>query len=124
MRIGTGDHIRYCDAEMIIRNSKLEAKMRDRMLYLIRKASDSNLSSALEKMCRKYDLNNNQCERILDQFDALGISPITLRNDSKFSSLPSLISLLQEDQQSIPKRDEEGFIILEWKDTMPMKRHS
>ena len=124
MQIGTGNHIRYCDAETAIKNSKLGAKMRDRMLYLIRKVSDSNLSSALEKLCKKHDLNNNQCERILDQFDALGISPITLRNDSKFSSLPSLISLLQEDQQSIPKRDEEGFIILEWKDTMPKKRHS
>lgn len=116
MQIGTGDHIRYCDAEMAIKNSKLGAKMRDRMLYLIRKVSDSNLSSALEKLCKKYTLTNNQCERILDQFNVLGISPITLRNNSKFSSLPSLISLLQEDQQSIPKRDMEGFIILEWKD--------
>jgi len=121
MQIGTGKHMRYCDAEAVIRDAKLEKKIKDRMLFLIRKVSDSNLSSALEKMRKEYNLNDNQCERILNQFDALGISPITLRNDCQFKSLSSLLSLLQEDQQSIPKRDAEGFIILEWKNDIPKK---
>ena len=119
MQIGTGNHIRYCDAEAAIRKSKQKEKIKERMLYLIRKISDSNLSSALEKMRKEYGLNDNQCERILNQFDALDISPITLRNNSQFESLPSLISLLQEDQNSIPKRDDDGFIILEWAIPIP-----
>ena len=52
-------------------------------------------------MCEKYNLNDNQRERILNQFDALGISPITLRNDSRFQLLPSLLHLLQKDQDAI-----------------------
>ena len=119
MQIGTGNHIRYCDAEAAIRKSKQKEKIKERMLYLIRKISDSNLSSALEKMRKEYGLNDNQCERILNQFDALDISPITLRNNSQFESLPSLISLLHEDQNSIPKRDDDGFIILEWAIPIP-----
>lgn len=121
MQVGTGNHVRYYDAESRISKAKLEGKLKDRMLYLICKISDSNLSSALDSMRKKYDLNSNQCGRILNRFDKLGISPITLRNDSQFEFLPSLISLLQENQYTIPKRDEDGFIILEWKGGMPKK---
>ena len=114
MQVGTGNHIRYCDAEACIKKAKLEDKQKNRMLYLIRKVSDSDLSSALVNMCKEYNLNNNQCERILNRFEELGITPITLRNNSQFGSLPSLISILQKNQNFIPKRDEAGFIILEW----------
>jgi len=82
------------------------------------------LSSALDKMCEKYNLNDNQRERILNQFDALGISPITLRNDSRFQSLPSLLHLLQKDQDATLKSDDEGFIILQWKNDIPKKLRS
>ena len=122
MQIGTGNHVRYCDAEARIEKAKFENKLKDRMLYLIRKVSDSNLSSALDSMCKEYNLNSNQCDRILNRFDELGISPITLRNNSQFESLPSLISILQENQHSIPKRDEDGFIILEWKNDVHKNR--
>ena len=115
MQIGTGNHIRYCDAEACIEKAKLKDKLKDRMLYLIRKVSDNNLLSALDSMCKEYNLNSNQCDRILNRFDELGISPITLRNNSQFESLPSLLSILQKNQHAIPKRDEDGFIILEWK---------
>lgn len=121
MQVGTGNHVRYCDAEARIETAKLADKLKDRMLYLIRKVSDSNLSSALDSMRKEYDLNNNQCERILNRFDELGISPITLRNNSQFESLPSLISILQKNQHFIPKRDDDGFIILEWKKGIPKK---
>lgn len=124
MRIGTGNHIQYRDAEAFIVKAELEDKMKKRMLFLICKASDSNLSSALGKICEKYNLNDNQCERILNQFDALGISPITLRNDSRFQLLPSLLHLLQKDQDAILKRDDGGFIILQWKNDIPKKLRS
>jgi len=75
-------------------------------------------------MCEKYNLNDNQRERILNQFDALGISPITLRNDSRFQLLPSLLHLLQKDQDAILKRDDGGFIILQWKNDIPKKLRS
>lgn len=113
MKLGTGTHIRYRDAEARIKESKLEDKIKDRMLYLIRKTSDGNLSSALKKLCEEYNLSNNQCDRILNRFDKLGISPITLQNNSRFESLPSLISLLQKDKHDIQKRDSNGFCILE-----------
>lgn len=46
MQVGTGNHVRYCDAEARIEKAKLEDKLKDRMLYLIRKVSDSNLSDS------------------------------------------------------------------------------
>lgn len=81
----------------------------------------NHLSSALDSMRIEYNLNSNQCERILNRFDELGIGPITLRNNSQFESLLSLISILQKNQHAIPKRDDDGFIILEWKKGIPKK---
>ena len=113
LKFGTCTHIRYCNTETRIKEAKLEDKIKDRMLYLILKTSDGNLSSALKKLCSEYNLNYNQCERILKQFDELCISPVTLQNDSQFESLPSLISLLKRYQPDMPKRDNNGFYILE-----------
>ena len=46
-----GNTIRYEDAVDLISSTKMKAKTRERMLYLLRKASDSDdLSSALKKM--------------------------------------------------------------------------
>jgi len=89
----TGAYVRYQDAVDIIKGVK-HLKTRVRMLYLLRKASDSEiLTAALAKLNEKYGLSGNQCRHILKKFRNLGISPITLKNSSKFSELPPLLTL-------------------------------
>lgn len=82
------DYVRYEDGATSVSAVKGK-KTRERMLYLLRKTSDSrDLTAALEKLRDKYDLNINQCNTVLKEFKKLGISPITLRNDSYDDKLP------------------------------------
>lgn len=61
------------------------------MLYLLRKTSDKDsLTAALDALRKKFNLSKSQCNTILNKFKNLGISPITLRNDSDFDVLPAL----------------------------------
>lgn len=93
---GTGRHLRYRDAVQLIENAGLKTKMRERMCYLLRKSSDSQtLTAAIEKLKVKYSLKSNQCKTILTKFEELDVSPITLRNDSDYESLPSLLSFFE-----------------------------
>lgn len=74
--------VRYVDAIALVSTVRKESK-RERMLYLLRKTSDSdNLSNALEKLKEHFQLSNGQCRSVLKAFEKLGISPITLPNAS------------------------------------------
>lgn len=84
-----GNILRYKDAEKVIESAKLKGKTRERMLYLLRKTSDKDsLTAALKDLKSEYQLTSGQCRTILKKFRKLGISPITLRNDSDFDCLP------------------------------------
>jgi len=81
-------YVRYKDAVQMIENSKYKAKTRKRMLYLLRKTSDSqNLTAALKKLKEKFDLKNGQVDTVFKKFRELGISPITLANSSDLKEL-------------------------------------
>lgn len=93
--LGSGEHVRYQEAVTLIESAKMKKKMRERMLYLLRKTSDSNnLDHALAKLGKKYDLKESQVNRVLKKFQKLGISPITLQNRSAIDALLSLLSVL------------------------------
>lgn len=84
-------YLRYEDAVDLINGSKMKSKMRKRMLHLLRKTSDKDsLSNAVGALRYEYSLSEGQCNTILKKFKELGISPITLRNDSEFDELPAL----------------------------------
>lgn len=87
-------YLRYEDAVELIEGAKLSKKSRERMLYLLRKTSDKDsLSAALDDMRKKFGLKKGQCNTVLKKFRKLGISPITLANNSKFKELPTLTDL-------------------------------
>lgn len=87
-----GNHLRYKDAVKIVSQIKGKKKQ-ERMLYLLKKTSDSDtLTAALKKLKKKYHLSENQCRTVLKQFKKLGISPITLTNNSDFKCLPGIHS--------------------------------
>lgn len=94
---GTGEHLRYCDAVKVIEEANIKRKTRKWMLYLLQKTSDcQTLTTAVERVKAKYSLKSGQCKTLLKKFDSLGISSITLRNDSDYESLPSLLSLFND----------------------------
>lgn len=91
MQSACKQYLRYADAVALVESAKLKRKTRDRMLYLLRKTSDKDsLTAALEDLQTKHHLSKSQCNTILKKFQKLGISPITLRNDSDFDELPAL----------------------------------
>lgn len=93
MQPAEGNYLRYQDAVDSVSQIKGK-KARKRMLYLLRKTSDSEtLSAALEKLSKKYDLSKSQCRTVLKKFEQLGISPITLANTSGWEQLPGIKSL-------------------------------
>ena len=70
-------------------------KTRERMLYLLRKASDrKSLSAAIEDLRVEFGLVSGQITRVLKKFDKLGISPITLTNADSEENLPVLAEFL------------------------------
>ena len=85
-------YLRYEDAvEQIKHVQLLKEKTRNGMLCLLRKTSDKDsLTTALEHLKIRENLSNSQCNSILKKFKRLGISPITLRNDSRLNMLPAL----------------------------------
>lgn len=87
-------YVQYKEAVHMVGTIKGQ-KNRKRMLYLLKKTSDSNsLTTALEKMREEYSMSKGQQRTILKKFEKLGISPITLKNSSRYERLPSLKSLL------------------------------
>lgn len=86
----------YSDAADMIETKVKGKKNRERMLYLLRKTSDSeSLTTALEKLREKYDLSKGQYKTVLNSFHELGISPITLANNSDYDDVFSLSHLLR-----------------------------
>lgn len=85
------EYLRYEDAVRTIEEADFGKKIKERMLHLLRKTSDKgSLSAALESMREKFHLKKNQCRTVLKKFQKLGISPITLANNSPFEELPFL----------------------------------
>ncbi|MCI8440747.1 MAG: hypothetical protein HFF73_14805 [Oscillospiraceae bacterium] len=85
-------YLRYGDAVKLIEATDLKKKTEERMLYLLRKASDKeSLTAALESMRKEFDFSKSQCNNVLKKFRNLGISPITLPNSSNFDELRPLI---------------------------------
>lgn len=92
-QIADTNYIRYQDAVDVV-NAIKGKKMKKRMLYLLRKTSDSDsLTSALKKLREKYGLTKGQQRTILKKFEKLKINPITLKNTSLYECLPSIQSL-------------------------------
>ena len=94
MELTGGIHVRYEDAAAIIGGVK-HAKTRARMLYLLRKTSDSrDLTAALEKLKKEFDLSGGQIKRLLKKFRKCGISPITLPNAEPQSALKPIGTII------------------------------
>ncbi len=90
-----GEHLTYDAAKKRIEHRIKQKKMRERLLYLLRKTSDCHdLRYAKEKLEKKYALKPNQVRRIFQAFDKIDVHPVTLPNDGKIKNLPSTTTLV------------------------------
>lgn len=97
MRLDCNAYLCYANAASLIENAQVSAKTKERMLYLMKKTSDSkNLNAALDKLRDRFEINRQQADRVLKKFRELGFSPVTLRNDSPYQELPSLLYLCKD----------------------------
>ena len=88
----TAPHLRYEDALYSVMENVKKERLREQMLFLLRKTSDgTRLDTAAQKSREAYtDVNNKRWKKILDKFEALNVTPITLLNAGKLKSLPHL----------------------------------
>ncbi|WP_277239591.1 hypothetical protein [Merdimonas faecis] len=90
----SGAHVRYKTAKKKILDCVEKPVLQDQMLFLLKKTSDgAGMDTAAQKLkdCYKYV----KTEQVLDEFEHLGISPITLTNNSSATQLSSLRNLLE-----------------------------
>ena len=75
-----GVNVQYDTAKKLIESSIKNPLMREQMLYLLRKTSDSaGLSTAVRKLKdHSKDVDDRRVKKILSEFDKWGIAPITI----------------------------------------------
>ena len=76
----SGKSVRYEAAKKLILEKVSDRILREQMLYLLKKTSDSaGLSTATRKLKEHYtDVDHRWIKKILSEFDKLGIAPVTL----------------------------------------------
>lgn len=79
----SGETVRYEKAKKQIESKVQDSHMKEQMLYLLEKTSDSaGLSAAVRKLKDHYkDVDDRRVKKILSAFDKLGIAPITRPNN-------------------------------------------
>ncbi len=83
-----GVFVTYNEAVECIKSANFKAATKEKMLYLVRRTSDSdNLTNALKKTQTKFCLSDQGITRLLKKFENLGINPITLPNSSKIEQI-------------------------------------
>jgi len=88
MFLAEGIFVSYNKAVECIKAYKCKGKTKERMLYLVRKTSDSeNLTNALGKTQNEFNLSDQGITRLLKDFKKLGINPITLPNSSNIEQI-------------------------------------
>ena len=79
----SGKIVRYEKAKKQIESKVPDSLLKEQMLYLLRKTSDSaGLSAAVHKIKNHYkNVDDRRVKKIYTEFDKLDISPITLPNN-------------------------------------------
>ena len=78
----SGDIVSYAEAKRRIQNGVSDKLLKEQMLFLLKKTSDSaGLSTAVHKLKKCYkNVDDRRVKRITQEFDKLGTAPITQPN--------------------------------------------
>lgn len=81
----TGKVVSYHEAKEMVQSKVNDGLLREQMLYLLKKTSDSaGVRTAVQKLRDHYsDVDDRRKKKIFDKFDELGISPITKPKEQK-----------------------------------------
>lgn len=90
-----GRHLPYPTAVKEIQEKVADEELREKMLFLLNKASRSDsLSMAMEKTMVEYGMGKKEMEKLLKKFDKVNVNPITFKKDSKMKELPGVRKML------------------------------
>ena len=90
-----GRHLPYPTAVKEIQEKVADEELREKMLFLLNKASRSDsLSMAMEKTMVEYGMGKKEMEKLLKKFDKVDVNPITFKKDSKMKELPGVRKML------------------------------
>ena len=90
---GVLDRVSHMTQE--IQEKVAEEGLREKMLFLLNKASRSDsLSAAMEKTMVEYGMGKKEIEKLLKKFDKVDVNPITFKKDSKMKELPGVRKML------------------------------
>ena len=80
-----GKVVSYGEAKKVVQSKVKDNLLREQMLYLLKKTSDSaRVSTAVQKLRDHYnDVDDRRKKKIFDKFDELGISPVTQPKNSR-----------------------------------------
>lgn len=91
----SGEHLKYQDAAKRIAQGHWKHKTKQRMLYLLRKVSDSEtMNTAIQKTQKKFGLKSQAVTGLLKKLEKVGINPVTLTNASGYERLENLRRIL------------------------------
>lgn len=92
----TAPHLRYEDAVSAVMKNIKKERLREQMLFLLRKTSDgAGLGTAAQKWMKIYDIADaRKFHSLMKQFDKLHVNPITLTSNDK-TEIPCLRTLIQ-----------------------------
>ena len=92
----TAPHLRYKDAVSAVMENIKKERLREQMLFLLRKTSDgAGLDTAAQKWAKIYDIvDARKFHSLMKQFDKLHVNPITLTSNDK-TEIPCLCTLIQ-----------------------------
>ena len=81
----TAPHLRYEDAVYSVMKNVKKDRLREQMLFLLRKTSDgAGLDTAVQKWAKIYDIvGARKFHSLMKQFDKLHVNPITLTTKDK-----------------------------------------
>ena len=102
------DHYRYDETIGKIKK-KEKGDKRERMLYLVEHAGAESFNG-LDKACRDtsahFGLKSEQIKRLLEEFDRIGVNPITLPNRSEIPKIKNIRRMIADckriDEQDNP----------------------
>ena len=91
----TAPHLRYEDALYSVMENVKKERLREQMLFLLRKTSDdAGLDTVAQKWAKTYNIvDARKFHSLMKQFDKLHVNPITLTNTDK-TEIPSLRTLI------------------------------
>ena len=91
MGLAYGNHFTYQSAVSWIGRSVKKPELRERMLFLLRKCSDrKNLTQAIKYLEEKGGISKKQIQCLLEKFQKIGVSPITLPSAYEITNLQQL----------------------------------